>query len=82
MGGLVYLVIQAVSGNPVQEFDMGIYVGALLGAAVGAGSVFFFASLLTATDAPSISVDSPSPNFDNLDTPRSDPDNPYSSPYS
>jgi hypothetical protein len=79
-GALTYALIQAAGGNPIQEFDLGLYVGALLGGALGVASVFFMASTVDAAYDDGQDVASPTASIDNFDGVKSDPDNPYSSP--
>jgi hypothetical protein len=44
LGAFVYAVVRAMGGQPDTEFDIFLYLAALVGAGLGAGTVFLIAS--------------------------------------
>ena len=76
LGGIVFVIFQAIRGEPVDDLNLMFYAVALLGAACGAGLTFLLASIIPPAPAMEKKDDltfGPAPSY-------GDSDNPYSPP--
>ena len=72
-GGVVGGIAHVIQNGPDAPMGMGVYLFAIVGAALGAGFTFLIASLLPASDPET----PPAPYGDDPFERRTDPNNPY-----